>query len=117
MAHDWDGVTIPDLIEDKQRARAKMINLGLDSAIAELHPMYLYNKKKIRNKRDFDFAFNKMVGVNGDVNNTIEPMQKSTFHQQANEILNILDRKRSRGVIYITRTLRAVTFLEGAGCG
>ena len=26
-------------------------------------------------------------------------------------------RKRSRGVIYITRTLRAVTFLEGAGCG
>ena len=30
---------------------------------------------------------------------------------------NIMRRKRSRGVIYITRTLRAVTFLEGAGCG
>jgi hypothetical protein len=26
-------------------------------------------------------------------------------------------RKRSRGAIYITRTLRAVTFLEGAGYG
>jgi hypothetical protein len=56
IAHDWDGVSIPDLIEDKQRARAKMINLGLDSAIADLHPMYRYNKKKIRNKNDLNFA-------------------------------------------------------------
>lgn len=65
IAHDWDGVSIPDLIEDKQRARAKMINLGLDSAIADLHPMYRYNKKKIRNRNDLNFAFNKMVGVSG----------------------------------------------------
>jgi hypothetical protein len=34
--------------------------------------------------------------------------------QGANQELN---RKRSRGAIYITRTLRAVTFLEGAGYG
>ena len=31
--------------------------------------MYLYNKKKIPNKNDLNFAFNKMVGVSGDVNN------------------------------------------------
>lgn len=92
MAHDWDGVSIPDLIEDKQRARAKMINLGLNSAIADLHPMYLYNKKKIRNKGDLDFAFNKMVGVSGDVSNAIVPMNKaSTLTVQVQNILNILD--------------------------
>jgi hypothetical protein len=92
IAHDWDGVSIPDLIEDKQRARAKMVNLGLDAAIADLHPMYLYNKKKIRNKRDLDFAFNKAVGVDGDVNNAYQPMQKAnTVSQQAQNIMNILD--------------------------
>lgn len=92
ISHDWDGVSIPDLIEDKQRARAKMINLGLDAAIADLHPMYLYNKKKIRKKRDLDFAFNKMVGVSGDVNNAITPMNKATaVTNQVDAILNILD--------------------------
>jgi hypothetical protein len=92
VSHDWDGVSIPDLIEDKQRARAKMINLGLDAAIADLHPMYLYNKKKIRNKNDLNFAFNKMVGVSGDVNNAVVPMNKaSAVTQQVEYINNVLD--------------------------
>jgi hypothetical protein len=33
-------------VEDEQRARAKLTSLGLDGAIANLHPMYLYNMKK-----------------------------------------------------------------------
>jgi hypothetical protein len=99
IAHDWDGVSIPDLIEDKQRARAKMINLGLDSAIADLHPMYLYNKKKIRNKNDLNFAFNKMVGVSGDVNNAVMPMNKaSTLTAQVQNILTILDMAAQKSV-------------------
>ena len=99
MAHDWDGVSIPDLIEDKQRARAKMINLGLDAAISDLHPMYLYNKKKIRNKRDLDFAFNKAVGVDGDVNNAYMPMQKATtVSSQVQNIFGILDTAAQKAV-------------------
>jgi hypothetical protein len=99
MAHDWDGVSIPDLIEDKQRARAKMINLGLDAAIADLHPMYLYNKKKIRNKNDLNFAFNKMVGVSGDVNNAVMPMNKATaVTVQVQNILQVLDMAAQKAV-------------------
>lgn len=99
ISHDWDGVSIPDLIEDKQRARAKMINLGLDAAIADLHPQYLYNKKKIRNKRDLDFAFNKMVGVNGDVNNAVMPMNKAgTLSVQVQNILTLLDMAAQKSV-------------------
>lgn len=91
MAHDWDGVSIPDLIEDKQRARSIMINLGMESAKADLYPMYLYDRKKIRNPKDLDFAFNKFVPIQGDTNNAVMPIQKSIFHQQVNLILNILD--------------------------
>ena len=98
MAHDWDGVSIPDLIEDKQRARSVMINLGIESALADLYPMYLFNKRKIKNTRDLKFGFNKFVGVGGDVNNVVAPIQKSVFHQQVNLILNILDTAAQKAV-------------------
>ena len=91
MAHDWDGVNIPDLIEDKQRARSVMINLGMESAIADLYPMYLFDKRKIKNTRDLKFAFNKFVPVAGDVTGAVAPIQKSLFHQQVNLILDILN--------------------------
>ena len=98
MAHDWDGVSIPDLIEDKQRAKSVLINLGLDSAKLDINPMYLFNKRKIKNTKDLAFGFNKFIGVNGDVNNTITPMQKSVFHQQVNLILAILDTAAQKAV-------------------
>jgi hypothetical protein len=96
VSHDWDGVSISDLIEDKQRARAKMINLGLDAAIADLHPMYLYNKKKICNKNDLSFAFNKMVGVSGDVNNAVMPMTKATAVRRCRTSSTCLTWRRRR---------------------
>lgn len=92
IAHDWDGVSIPDLIEDKQRARSIMINLGMDAAIADLHPMYLYNKQKIRTETDLNFAFNKAIPVDGDPSNAYLPMQKSNaVTVQVQNILNMLD--------------------------
>ena len=97
MSHG-DVVSVTDLIEDKQRARAEMINLGLDSAKADLYPMYLFNKRKIFNPNDLNFDFNKFVPVKGDVNNAVMPMQKSTFHQQVSLILNILDLAAQKAV-------------------
>ena len=91
MPHASSSVSIPDLIEDKQRGKAVLINLGMESAIADLYPMYLYNKKKIKNKNDLNFEFNKFIGVNGSVADTMTPIQKSVFHQEVNLILNILD--------------------------
>lgn len=91
MAHDWDGVSIPDLIEDKQRARSVMINLDMKVAISQLYPMYLYNKKKISNEQNLDFEQNKWIPVTGDPNNAVQPLQKSAISNQANLILNILD--------------------------
>lgn len=98
MAHEWDGVSIPDLIEDKQRARSVMVNLALESAKADLYPMYLFNKKKIPEEQNLDFEFNKMIPINGDVTNAMTPIQKSVFHQQVNLILNILDVSAQKSV-------------------
>lgn len=98
MSHDWDGVSIPDLIEDKQRARSVMINLGMESAKADLYPMYLFNKKKIDVEQNLDFEFNKMIPIKGDTANAMIPIQKSVFHQQVNLIMNILDTAAQKSV-------------------
>lgn len=91
IPHDPDATSIPDLIEDKQRARAILINLGLDSAKADLYPMYLYDKRRIKNERSLDFDFNKFVPVNGSTDGAVTAIQKSSFHQQVQIILDILD--------------------------
>lgn len=81
-AHDWDGTSIPDLVEDKQRARAVAQNLGLKMLKADLYPMYVYDSNRIRNRNDLNFEFNKFVPADipegGSVANAIQPISKAT---------------------------------------
>ena len=76
-SNDWDGTSIPDLVEDKQRARAVAQNLGLDAMKADLHPMYIYNTNAVKNRNDLNFGFNKFIPVDGAAPNQIVPLQKS----------------------------------------
>lgn len=96
MAHDWDGVSIPDLTEDKQRARAILLNIGLVSAKADVTPTYLFDQTKIKNKNDLNFRINKFVGVDGRIDNVLAPIQKSTVHQYVNLIMDMLDQSAQR---------------------
>ena len=91
MAHDWDGVSIPDLTEDKQRFRAVILNLTGIAAKADAMPNYLYDQTRIKNKNDLDFRTNKFIPVDGRVDNAILAVQKPTIHQYVDTILNILD--------------------------
>lgn len=72
-SHEWDGLSIPDLVGDEQKAIATMKNLGVDVTQAGLYPMYLYDKNQITNASDLDFAFNKAIGVN-NVGTAVQPM-------------------------------------------
>ena len=91
MSKDWDGVTIPDLIEDKQRARAVLTNLGLKAVKASMHPMYLFNKNKIKNKGDLNFGFNKFIEVDGEVAGAVQPMLTQAVKADAQFILDLLE--------------------------
>lgn len=80
-AHDWDGTSIPDLTEDKQRARAVAQNLGIKAMKADLYPMYIYNTNKINNRNDLNFDFDKYIGVDlkpgESLDATLAPMNKA----------------------------------------
>jgi len=91
ISHDWDGVSIPDLVEDKQRARAKLTNLGLKVAESGLYPMYLFDTNKIKNKAELNFETNKFIGVDGNPTGAIQEMTKSHIQQDVSYIMNTLD--------------------------
>lgn len=91
ISHDWDGVSVWDIIEDKQRFRAALLNVYGDSARADLYPMYLYNEDKIGRQIDKSFGFNKWIPVTGDISGAAAPLQKSQPSTQAAFIMNFLD--------------------------
>lgn len=96
MASNWDGVSIPDLTEDKQRGRAKLLNIAMESATMEVTPTYLFDQTKIKNKNDLNFKINKFIATDGPVDNAIMPVQKSSAHQYASLIMDVLDQAAQR---------------------
>ena len=91
LPNSFDGISIPDLVEDKQRARAVLQNLGLKGAKANLHPMYLFNTNKIKNRADLNFDFNKFIPVDGETEGAVRVMPKDTVKQEVQWIMDVLD--------------------------
>lgn len=96
-SHSWDGTSIPDLVEDKQRQRSVAINLGLQAMKSDLYPMYLYDEERIKNKGDLtNFGFNKFVGIMNndgkDIQGAVRPLNKPSLQwNMVNFILETLD--------------------------
>jgi hypothetical protein len=91
-AHNYEGVSIPDLVEDKQRARSVLENLTLQNAKYGLYPTYLYDTNKIKNKNDLNREMNKHVGIDGAVgNNVIVPVQRAGVGTEVGYIMNVLE--------------------------
>lgn len=90
IPNSFDSVSVPDLVEDKQRARAVALNLSLKGVKANLHPMYLFDKNKIDERTDFNFAFNKFIPVTGNPNGAVVPMIKDHIKQDVSFIMDTL---------------------------
>lgn len=101
-AHSWDGVSIPDLVEDKQRQRSVALNLGIKAMKADLYPQYLYDEDRIKNKADLtNFGFNKFVPIQNnegrDIAGAVRPMNKAQIHwETVDYILKTLDSSAQR---------------------
>jgi hypothetical protein len=91
VPNSWDSVSVPDLVEDKQRAKAVLTNLGLKSVKTSIHPMYLFDQTRVKNRSDLNFEFNKFIPVNGNPNGAVVPMQKDRVSSDVDYIMNTLD--------------------------
>lgn len=90
-SHDWDGVSIPDLIEDKQRARSVIQNTALASIKTGQNPTYLYDTNKIQQRGNLDIDFNKHVGVDGSPAGAIQAVDRQKVASEVDWILNVLN--------------------------
>ncbi len=95
-AHDWDGVSIPDLVEDKQRMRAKILNLAAEGVEAGLYPTYFYNTTLIKNKASLNYDKDRFVGVDGNPQGVVDIMPRSVVKTEVDWILNALDTSTQR---------------------
>jgi len=91
IPNSFDSVSIPDLVEDKQRARAVALNLSLKTVKAGLHPMYLFDKTKIDERTDFNFEFNKFIPTKGNPTGAVVPMQQHRVAADVSYIMDTLD--------------------------
>ncbi len=91
VANNWDGVSIPDLLEDKQRMRAVLQNLLVKGIRSGLYPQLAFDVNKIKSVKDLDFGFNKLVKVNGDVAGAIQPIRRDIVAGASQWILDYID--------------------------
>ncbi len=102
-SHQWDGVSIPDLVEDKQRLRAIMLNMDVRREKSSLFGMYLIDKDMVKNKDDISFDFDKVVPVKvpegKTLANAVLPMPKDQVNQMSTVLVsNMLDMAAQRAL-------------------
>jgi hypothetical protein len=98
IAHDWDGVSVFDVMEDKQRFRAQLINVYGDAAKAMLYPMYLFDENKVRKNVDKDFDFDKWIPIDGNPENAVKPLPKADIGNEVNFMMDFLDRASQKAL-------------------
>lgn len=92
IAHDWDGVSIMDLLEDKQRYGAKILNLAGELVQADLNGMWIYRGQGFRKNQDFNFKFGKWIEFNGkeSLEDAAKPLQMKQVSQGAQYVMDWL---------------------------
>lgn len=87
----WDGTSLMDLVEDKQRAKAKLVNAALYVVETNSNHMYAYDINRVANESDLDFEMNKHVAIDGDTGGAITPIQRQQVGQDVSWMLNYMD--------------------------
>lgn len=76
--HQFKGVSLPDILEDKQRQKAMIINDQINLARSLTYGSYVYDETKVKNKLDLKWGYDKWIGVDGDPNTVIAPVRKDS---------------------------------------
>jgi len=97
VGHGHEGLDIVDLVGDKQKAKARILNTAVQGIEQNQFPMHLFNQNKIRNKADLaKYRLNKYIPVNGDPNNVVAEIRKSQVKQEVQWILDFLDQSSQK---------------------
>lgn len=83
--HQFKGMSLPDMLEDKQRKKAVLINDALNLTRISVYGSHAFNKNLIKNVNDLKWGYDKWIAVDGDPRQAIVPVYKDSPN------LNLLD--------------------------
>jgi len=89
----WDGTSVLDLVEDKQRMKAKLANAAAFIVETNANHMSAYDLNKIHNESDLDFEQNKHIAVDGNPNDAIVPINRQQVSPELQWMLSYTDRQ------------------------
>lgn len=90
--NQFKGVSLPDLLEDKQRKKAVLANDALRLTRTQVYGSYAYDTNKVENVADLKWGYDKYIPVNGSPSDVITPIRKdSPDSNLLNNMLQYLD--------------------------
>lgn len=93
----WDGVSVSDLCEDKQRALSILDNVMLDLAKFAIYSRYVYDSSRIKNRADLDeFVLNQFIAVDGNTNGVVQEIPKSHIPADLSFVVETLTNESQR---------------------
>ncbi|MCX5781791.1 MAG: hypothetical protein NT145_03670, partial [Elusimicrobia bacterium] len=94
IPHEFWSLSVPDLLEDKQRASAILVNLGLAMEKSKLYPRYLFDRNAILNVQDLkNPQSNKYIPTDPAgraLRDVIVPLEQSTITNSTNLIYEMI---------------------------
>lgn len=91
IPNSWDGVSIPDLIEDKQRHRASVINSSLRTVKFAGNPSYLFDVNRVDKNNIAKTEFGNLIPVDGAPSGVVSPLPRESVKADVQWILDVLD--------------------------
>lgn len=76
ISHTFIGPSIPDYVEDKQRARAKLHNTSLDNVTRGTYNMYFYDQNRVKAGDVAKVEADKFVPVDGTPAGLVAPLDR-----------------------------------------
>lgn len=76
--HSFRGTSLPDILEDKQRKKAVIVNDLINLARSHVYGSYGFDRSKIKNIADLKWGYDKYIAVDGDPRTAIAPITKDT---------------------------------------
>lgn len=90
--HQFKGMSLPDMLEDKQRKKAVLVNDALNLTRISVYGSHAFNKNLIKNENDLKWGYDKWIAVDGDPRSAIAPVYKDSPNLPLlDNMLNYLD--------------------------
>lgn len=95
--HSFRGISVPDLVEDKQRARATLMNTSLEEIKRRTYSMTFFDVNRVKSQDLSSYELDKFVPVDGTPQGVVDTMRKAQVSSEVQWILGELSNNAQSG--------------------